>query len=54
MNDKELCKSFGTTIEAVEDDVKKYEKGDLSEFQFGDPIEGRIRGTVSCGEKHPH
>lgn len=41
MNDKELCKTFGTTIEAVEDDVKKYEKGDLSEFRFGDPIEGR-------------
>lgn len=41
MNDRELCKKFGTTLEEVEADVKKYEEGDLSGMVFGTPIEGR-------------
>ena len=41
MNDKELCEMFGTTLEEVQVDVKKYENGDSSEMTFGTPIEGR-------------
>lgn len=41
MNDRELCKMFGTTLEEVEADVEKYESGDLSDFDFSSPIEGR-------------
>ncbi len=41
MNDKELCKMFGTTIEEVEEDAQKYENGDFSEMSFGQPIEGK-------------
>lgn len=41
MNDRELCEAFGTTIEEVESDVKKYEKGDFSDMTFGTPIDGR-------------
>lgn len=41
MNDEELCKMFGTTIEQVEADVERYESGDLSTFDFSAPIEGK-------------
>lgn len=40
MNDKELCKLFGTTVEKVEAECAKYESGDLSGFVFGDAIDG--------------
>ncbi len=41
MNDKDLCEKFGTTLEEVEADVEKYEKGDFSEMSFGAPIQGK-------------
>lgn len=41
MSDEELCRRFGTTLAQVEADVEKYESGDLSGFEFGDPIDGR-------------
>ncbi len=41
MNDRELCERFGTTLEEVEEDVAKYEKGDFSDMEFGTPIDGR-------------
>lgn len=41
MNDKELCEMFGTTLNEVEADVAKYEKGDFSNMEFGAPIEGK-------------
>ncbi len=41
MNDKELCKKFGTTLEEIEADVELYEKGDFSNMKFGTPIEGK-------------
>ena len=41
MNDRELCELFGTTLEKVEADVEKYERGDFSDFAFGTPIEGK-------------
>lgn len=41
MNDMELCRMFGTTLEEVEADVEKYESGDFSEFDFSEPIEGK-------------
>ena len=41
MNDKELCEMFGTTLEEVQADVKKYENGDFSEMTFGAPVEGK-------------
>lgn len=46
MNDRELCEIFGTTLEEVEADVEKYEKGDLSGMRFGAPIEGRPQGKM--------
>ena len=41
MNDMELCKMFGTTLDEVDADVKRYESGDLSDFNFSAPIDGR-------------
>ncbi len=41
MNDRQLCEMFGTTLEEVEADVEKYESGDLSDFDFSKPIDGR-------------
>lgn len=41
MNDRELCELFGTTLEEVEADVEKYERGDFSGFVFSEPVEGR-------------
>ena len=41
MNDRELCELFGTTLEEVEADAEKYERGDFSEFAFSEPMEGR-------------
>ncbi len=41
MSDSELCEMFGTTLEEVESDVERYESGDLSDFKFGKPIDGR-------------
>ena len=40
MNDSELCKMFGTTVEQVESDCEKYESGDFSGWEFGKPIDG--------------
>ena len=40
MNDRQLCKMFGTTLEEVEADVEKYERGDFSDFDFSKLIEG--------------
>ena len=41
MNDKELCEMFDTTLEEVDADAEKYEKGDFSGMSFGAPVEGR-------------
>ena len=41
MTDEQLCKMFGTTLEEVEKDAKKYESGNIDDFSFGDPIKGR-------------
>lgn len=41
MNDSELCKMFGTTLGDVEADAEKYEQDDLSDFEFGTPIDGK-------------
>lgn len=40
MNDEELCKMFGTTLEQVEADCRKYESDDLSGWEFGEPVDG--------------
>lgn len=41
MNDDELCKKYGTTLEDVDRDVEEFEHGDWGSFHFGDPVEGR-------------
>lgn len=41
MNDEELCKLFGTSIEEVEREVGKVEAGDYSSFDFSRVIMGR-------------
>lgn len=41
MDDRELCRKFGTTLEEVESDAEKYEKGELEGMEFGEPIDGR-------------
>ncbi len=41
MADKDLCEMFGTTLDAVEKDVREFEDGDWESFSFGEPIEGR-------------
>lgn len=41
MSDRELCEMFGTTLEEVEADVDRYERGDFSGFVFGEPVDGR-------------
>lgn len=46
MNDSELCKMFGTTIEQVESDCEKYESGDFSGWEFGKPIDGRPKAAM--------
>ena len=46
MNDRELCKMFGTTTEQVNADCDKYESGDLSGWKFGKPIDGRPRAAM--------
>lgn len=40
MNDEELCKMFGTTLEQVEADARVIESGDLSGWEFGEPTDG--------------
>ena len=40
MNDEELCRMFGTTLEQVEADAKVIGSGDLSSWEFGEPIDG--------------
>ena len=46
MNDRELCEMFGTTLEEVEADVEKYEKGDFSDMRFGEAIDGRPQAKM--------
>ena len=41
MNDEELCKMFGTSMEEVEDIVSKVEAGDYSDFDFSCTTMGR-------------
>lgn len=41
MSDRDLCRMFGTTLEEVEADARKYEAGDLSGMRFGAPIDGK-------------
>lgn len=41
MDDKELCKAFGTTLEEVDRDVEEFEHGRWEGYAFGEPIEGR-------------
>ena len=38
--DERLCKLFGTTLEQVEAIAAKYESGDLSGWEFGEPVDG--------------
>lgn len=38
--DERLCKLFGTTLEQVEADAKVIESGDLSSWEFGEPVDG--------------
>ena len=53
MNDRELCEMFGTTLEEVDADAERYEKGDLSGMRSGVPIEGRPQGKMkSAALKH--
>lgn len=47
MNDSELCKMFGTTVEQVESDCEKYESGDFSGWEFGKPINGRPKARMN-------
>ena len=46
MNDRALCEMFGTTLEEVEVDVEKYEKGDFSDMRFGEAIDGRPQAKM--------
>ena len=46
MNDRELCEMFGTTLEEMEADVEKYEKGDFSDMRFGEAIDGRPQAKM--------
>lgn len=41
MNDKELCKIFGLTIEDIEQEIAAVESGDLTAFDFGRATIGR-------------
>lgn len=41
MKDKELCETFGTTLEDVERDAEWYESGDFFKSDFSAPILGR-------------
>lgn len=41
MNDNELCKMFGTTLEDVEQDVNRFEDGDWNDFRFGKAVNGK-------------
>lgn len=56
MNDKELCETFGTTLEEVEADAEKYEKDDLSGMTFSTPIDGRPQAqtTTTDGDSRKH
>lgn len=47
MNDSELCKMFGTTVEQVESDCEKYESGDFSGWELGKPIDGRPKAPMN-------
>lgn len=47
MNDSELCKMFGTTVEQVEVDCERYESGDFSGWEFGKPINGRPKAPMN-------
>ena len=46
MNDRELCEMFGTTLEEMEADAEKYEKGDFSDMRFGEAIDGRPQAKM--------
>lgn len=50
MNDSELCKMFGTTVEQVEVDCEKYESGDFSGWEFGKPINGRPKAAMNAAD----
>lgn len=41
MNDKELSKAFGTTLEDIEREVAAVESGDFSAFDFSRTVMGR-------------
>lgn len=47
MNDSELCKMFGTTVEQVESDCEKYESGDFCSWELGKPIDGRPKAPMN-------
>lgn len=49
MSDKDLCKMFGTTLEYIENDVAKYEGGDLPNFSFGEPLDGEPGAKTKTG-----
>lgn len=44
-----LCRQFGTTLEEIEADAEKYERGDFSRLTFSEPIEGRPGASDSEG-----
>lgn len=46
MSDKELSRAFGTTVEEIDADVKAFESGDWSNFEFGEPIDGRPQAKM--------
>lgn len=50
MNDSELCKMFGTTVEQVEVDCEKYESGDFSGWELGEPIDGRPKAPMNTAD----
>lgn len=50
MNDSELCKMFGTTVEQVEVDCEKYESGDFSGWELGKPIDGRPKAPMNAAD----
>lgn len=50
MNDSELCKMFGTTVEQVESDCEKYESGDFSGWELGKPIDGRPKAPMNTAD----
>lgn len=53
MNDKELCEMFGITLDDVEREVEKVEKGDYSSWDFsrammGSPMQHERMEMVSA------